>query len=67
MRNLQEQVKKNLLLPKIVLTFHCLNELFYSNLKNFAFSLEFQFFLNDWNIFFLTVGQSNFGNKIPFP
>ena len=28
MRNLQEQVEKNILLPKIVLTFHCLNKLF---------------------------------------
>ena len=28
MRNLQEQVKKSILLPKIVLTFHCLNKLF---------------------------------------
>ena len=28
MRNLQEQVKKNIRLPKIVLTFHCLNKLF---------------------------------------
>ena len=25
MRNLQDQVKKSILLPKIVLTFHCLN------------------------------------------
>ena len=39
MRNLQEQVKKIILLPKIVLAFHCLN---------------------------LTVGQNNYGNKIPF-
>ena len=28
MRNLQEQVKKTILLPKIVPTFHCLNNLF---------------------------------------
>ena len=28
LRNLLEQVKKSLLLPKIVLTFHCLNKLF---------------------------------------
>ena len=25
MRNLQEMFKKNILLPKVVLTFHCLN------------------------------------------
>ena len=28
MRNLQEQIKKSILLPKIVLTFHCLNKFF---------------------------------------
>ena len=28
MRNLQEQIKKSILLPKIDLTFHCLNKLF---------------------------------------
>ena len=27
-RNLQEQVENGILLPKIVLTFHCLNKLF---------------------------------------
>ena len=50
------------MLPEIVLTFHCLNKLFMWSqkfCKFSAFSLEFQFFL--------TVGQNNFGNKIPFP
>ena len=50
LRNLQEQVKKTLiLLPKIVLTFHCSNKLFQWSQKNFkfyAFSLEFQKFLS---------------------
>ena len=50
MRNLQEQVKKSILLPKIVLTFHCLNKLFKGSLEQF----------------FLTVDQNNFGNKIQF-
>ena len=59
---------KNILLPKIVLTFHCLNKLFKSSpkfCKFLAFSLEFpKFFLNTRTIF-LTVGQNNFDNKIP--
>ena len=54
-----------ILLPKIVLNFHCLNKLFKlsqswpsaSNFKSFSRSLEH---------FFLTVGQNNFGSKIPF-
>ena len=57
------------MLPKIVLTLDCLNKLFQwsqkicnsrpsaSNFKSFFRSLE---------QLFLTVGQSNFGNKIPF-
>ena len=52
-------------MPKFVLTFHCLNKLFYwsqrfckfSAFKTFSWSLE---------QFFLTVGQNNFGNKIPY-
>ena len=51
-------------------TFHCLNTLFFwsQNVYKFsAFSLEFQtFFSRSLEQFFLTVGQNNFGNKIPF-
>ena len=69
MRSLKEQVKKHYV-SKIVLTFHCLNKLF-SWSQNFcsclAFSLEFQNFSRSLEQFFLTVGQNNFGNKIPFP
>ena len=46
---------KSILLPKFVLTFHCLNKLFQWS-QSFSRSLE---------QFFLTVGQNNFGNKIP--
>ena len=45
LRNLQEQVKKSILLLEIVLTFHCLNRLFMWSqkvCKFSAFSLEFQ-------------------------
>ncbi len=69
MRNLKEKVKKNILLPKIVLTFHFLNKLF-SDLKNFANSRpsasNFKSFSQSLEQFFLTVGPNNFGNKIPF-
>ena len=41
LRNLQEQVKKSILLPKIVLTFHCLNKLFYWSQKFCKFSALF--------------------------
>ena len=44
------------MLPEIVLTFHCLNKLFKWS-QNFSRSLV---------QFFLTVGQNNFGDKIPF-
>ena len=54
MRNLQEQVKKNILLQKILLTFHWLN----SDLK--------KKFSQPLAQFFLILGQNNFGNKIPF-
>ena len=46
---------KSIMLPKIVLTFYCLNKLFLWSQKCCKFS----------NNFFLTVGQNNFGNKIP--
>jgi hypothetical protein len=66
MRNLQEQVKKAFCYQKIV---HFLKKLFYWS-QNFckfsAFSLEFQkFFPPSLEQFFLTVGQNNFGKKIP--
>ena len=56
---------KCVLLPRIVLTFHCLNKLFQWSqilglqppISSFSRSLE---------QFFLTVDQNNFGNKIPF-
>ena len=58
------------MLPEIVLTFHCLNKLFKWSQKICKFSnfnLEFQkFFSTIRTIFFLTVGQNNFGNKISF-
>ena len=53
---------KSILLPEIVLTFHCLKKLFKwswpsaSNFKSFSWSVE---------QFFLIIGQNNFGNKIP--
>ena len=55
---------------KIVLTFHCSNKLFKwsQNVCKFStFSLEFQNFFSITRIFFLTVGQKIFGNKIPLP
>ena len=70
MRNIQEQVKKN--------TF-CYQKLFWpftvwkkcsSDLKNFANSRpsasNFKSFSRSLEQFFLTVGQNNFINKIPF-
>ena len=58
MRNIQEQVKKAFCYQKLFWPFtvriNCS-----SYLKKFSRSLE--------QFFFLTVGQNNFGNKIPFP
>jgi hypothetical protein len=55
--------------PIIVLNFYCLNKSFYWS-QNFckfsAFSLEFQNLFSITKTIFLTVGQNNFGNKIPF-
>ena len=68
-RNLQEQVKKAFCYQKLFWPFTvwitCSSDLKIfansrpsaSNFKSFSQSLEF---------FFLTVGQNNFGNKIPF-
>ena len=69
MRNLQEQVKKVFCYPKLLWPFtvwiNCS-----SDLKNFANSrpiaLNFKSFSQSLDHFFLTVGQDNFGNKIPF-
>ena len=53
------------MLPKIILTFHCLNNCS-SDLKNFANSRpSASSFSRSLEQFFLTVGQNNFGNKIP--
>ena len=57
-RNLQEKVEQ-LFCFKIVLTFNCSN-------KMFQRSQISKLFLNHQNVFFLTVGQNNFGNKISF-
>ena len=69
MRNLQEQVKKSILLPKIVLTFYCLK--CSSDLKNFANSRpsawNFESFSQSLEQFFLTVGQDNVGKKNTIP
>ena len=59
---------KSILLPKIVLTLHCLKIKSSSDLKNFANSRpsasNFKSFSRSLEQFFLTVGQNNFGNKI---
>ena len=61
MRNLQEQVKKAFSYQK---SLNCS-----SDLKNFANSRpsasNFKSFSRSIEQFFLTVGQNNFGNKIP--
>ena len=64
---------------KIVLTFHCFNKLFLPFTVLTNCSCDFKIFANSWPVasnfksfsrslehFFLTVGQDNFGNKIPF-
>ena len=68
MRNLQEQVKKAFCYQKLYWPFtvwiNCS-----SDLKNFANSQpsasNFKSFSRSLEHFFLTVGQNNFGNKIP--
>ena len=53
-RNVQEQVKKSILLPNIVLTFHCLNKLLkwsQTLCKFLVLSLEFQSFSINVTIF----------------
>ena len=71
LRNLQEQVKKNILLPNIVLTFHCTVWInCSSDLKSFAnpwpSASNFKSFSWSLEHCFLTVGQNNFESKIPF-
>ena len=69
MKNLQEQVKKAFCYQKLFWPFtvwiNCS-----SDLKNFANSRpsasNFKSFSRSLEQFFLTVGQNNFGNKIPF-
>ena len=69
MRNLRKQVKKAFCYQKLLWPFtvgiNCS-----SGLKNFENSLpsasNFQSFSRSLEQFFVTVGQSNFGNKIPF-
>ena len=69
MRNLEEQVKKVFSYQKLIWPFtawiNCSR-----NLKSFANSLtsasNFKIFSQSLEQFFLTVGQNNFGNKIPF-
>ena len=68
MRNLQDQVKKAFCYQKLFWPFtawiNC-----YSDLKNLANSRpsasNFKFFSRSLERFFLTLGQNNFGNKIP--
>ena len=68
MRNLPEQIKKAFCYQKLFWPFtiwiNCS-----SDLKNFANSqpsaLNFKSFTQSLEQFFLTVGQNNFGNKIP--
>ena len=69
-RNLQEQVKKSFCYQKLFwpITVWINNS---SDLENFANSWpsasNFKSFSQSLEQFFLTVGQNNFGNKIPFP
>ena len=60
-------MQQSILLPKIVLTFHCLNKLFKLSQKFCKFSASnFKKNSRSREQFFLTVGQNNFGNKVPF-
>ena len=58
------------LLPKILLTLHCLNHCT-SDLKNieksWSSASNFKIFSQSLEQLFLTVGQNNYCNKIPFP
>ena len=68
LRNLQEQ-KKTFCYQRLVSPFtvwiDCSNDL--KNFENYRLSvLNFKSFSRSLEQFFLTVGQNNFGNKIPF-
>ena len=69
LRNLKEQVKKAFCYQKLFWPFTLWIN-FSSDLKNFANSpppaSNFKSFSRSLEQFFLTVGQNNFGNKIPF-
>ena len=69
LRNLQEQVKKAFCYQKLFWPFTVWTNCS-SDLKIFANSQpsvsNFNFFSRSQEQFFLTVGQNNFGNKIPF-
>ena len=67
-RNLQEQVKKAFCYQKLFWPFtvwiNCSSDLkFFANSRPSA--SNFNFFSQSLKQFFLTVGQNNFGNKIP--
>ena len=68
LRNLQEQVKKAFCYQKLFWPF-TVRTTYFSDLKIFANSRpsasNFKFFSWSLEQFFLTVGQNNFGNKIP--
>ena len=51
---------------KIVLRYHSLNKLFELFANSRPLALNFKSFSRSLEQFFLTVGQNNFGNKIPF-
>ena len=69
LRNLQEQVKKAFCYQKLFWPFTVWIN-WPNDLKNFAYSRpsasNFKSFSRTLEQFFLTVGQNNFGNKIPF-
>ena len=60
MRNLQEQVKKSIILPNFFWPFTV-----WINCSRFLKMFFFKSFSRSLEHFFLTVGQKNFGNKIP--
>ena len=69
LRNLQGQIKKGFFSQKLFWPF-IVRANFFSDLKIFANSRmkaeNFKSFFRSLRHFFLTVGQNNFGNKIPF-
>ena len=69
MRNLQEQVKKAFCYQKLFLPFtvwiNCSSDLKIC-VNSWPSASNFKFFSQLQEHFFLTVGQNNYGNKIPF-